>query len=441
MADEAKSLSRSPRPGAPGARPPAGPPASAELRVHRRVVEQVEVVQAAEAMHVVGREGQPVVVPGVAEGAARRHQQVAEEVGEPPSGRGSASPGRRSAGRRRAAGRACARGTRPSRSRPVQSASTSVPWRRSLMPTLRRTAARASGRVSGSRASGRPAGARRAPAAPRGAGAQGDRVAHEVGPAVRVRRPALRLVQRAARDQTAHRVPDQDDVLHRHRPRRHQRARAAGRARARSRRCAARCCTAGTPGSARGRAQQAAVGVVRAVVPLRLYRQQSSDSVSPCRKTTIRPVAPGTRPQRRGSSGTRGRRRARSCPAPGPARPLAARSPCAPLRIAERHPPARSSSRSRPPARRRPRVPATRGARPRAPTARCRSSARRSRRARPAPGGRRADRAEGPVGDALVQLGPASCFRAASPGPARRCRAPRPPACVPLARTRSRTRA
>src|SRR5688572_24041702 len=36
-----------------------------DLLVDARVVEQVEVVQAAEAVHVVGREGQPVVVPRV----------------------------------------------------------------------------------------------------------------------------------------------------------------------------------------------------------------------------------------------------------------------------------------------------------------------------------------------------------------------------------------
>src|SRR5689334_2952690 len=52
-----------------------------DLLVDQRVVEQVEVVQPADAVHVVGREGQPVVAAGVAEGAARRDQQVAEQLG------------------------------------------------------------------------------------------------------------------------------------------------------------------------------------------------------------------------------------------------------------------------------------------------------------------------------------------------------------------------
>src|SRR3954468_17136128 len=47
---------------------------AADLRVDPRVVEQVEVVEPAEAQHVVGRERQPVVAPRVAGGAARRDQ-------------------------------------------------------------------------------------------------------------------------------------------------------------------------------------------------------------------------------------------------------------------------------------------------------------------------------------------------------------------------------
>jgi hypothetical protein len=58
------------------------------LLVDARVVEQVEVVQSAESVHVVGREGEAVVVAGVAAGAAWWDEQVAEEIGGPSRGVG-----------------------------------------------------------------------------------------------------------------------------------------------------------------------------------------------------------------------------------------------------------------------------------------------------------------------------------------------------------------
>src|SRR4051794_4833372 len=70
MADEARTGRRSA--GGVRSRPfRALDQPAVDLLVHEGVVEQVEVVQPADAVHVVGREGQPVVVPRVADGAAR----------------------------------------------------------------------------------------------------------------------------------------------------------------------------------------------------------------------------------------------------------------------------------------------------------------------------------------------------------------------------------
>ncbi len=104
--------------GRPGADPRAAPPASADLLVDPRVVEQVEVVHPAEPVHVVGREREPVVVARVARArcaAAPAGRRAGPQPGPP--GCGSGSRGRRSAGRRRAGARGCAQPGRARRGR------------------------------------------------------------------------------------------------------------------------------------------------------------------------------------------------------------------------------------------------------------------------------------------------------------------------------------
>ena len=314
-------------------------------------------MQAADAVHVVGREGEPVVVPGVAGGAAGLDEQVAEQVGQPALRvRGSASPGRRSAGRRRAAGReVCSPGRSASRSRPLQSASTRVPRRRSLIPTLRRVSSRASGRVSGSRASRAVSWCtRRSSGAPRCGEPRVIVSRTRVVQRVRLRRPAAGLVQRAAGDEAAHGVPDEDDVLHRHRPGVHQRAEQR----------VERAAVLGDvqPGVVaqvdRGQPevalQLAAVGDRRvAVVPLRAVAprvlglgEAVQEDGQPAGRVRER------LPQRRGRpAAPRGRPPARSCRARGRAPRAASRSPCAPFRIASATRPGRPASRSPPSAR------------------------------------------------------------------------------------------